>query len=54
MIGGKCCVDALLMQFVEDVLGRRREDFLPRARHHLLDIRAQARHENLRNARAHA
>ena len=47
-------VQPLFMQFVEDILGRRGEDFQPHAWQIVLEVGEHARNENLRHARPHA
>ena len=51
---GDAGVDPLLVQVVEDVLGRRGQDLEPHARQIFRQIAKQARHEDLRHAGAHA
>ena len=53
-LDGDAGVDPLLVQVVENVLGRRGENFEAHARQDRLRVAEQPRHENLRHAGAHA
>lgn len=47
-------VDPLFVQFVEDILGRRRQNFQPHAREIVPEVGEHARNEDLSHARSHA